>query len=157
MTLICHVTQEEIWRSTHHIDTLFQREWHLFQEGEETRLSTNKKEEVPISSCPSKPLQKLYQCDVCGYTTSKRNLNQHKAEVHKAGNKTFICESCPFTCASKGGLTNHQLWRHRDDKKYECDLCPYTSSIKKELQRHLKVLHKKTCVMETMRKFQKAH
>ena len=138
MIFICHETRREILRSTHHIYTSFQRKWHLFQERGETRLATDKKKEVPLQ------LKKMYQCDLCGYTTSHKSLKQHKNTVHnKEGNTKFICESCPFTCKSSAGLEIHKNWRHRDDKKYECDICPYKSTIKRELWNHIKKLHKK--------------
>ena len=145
-------TCKEMWRSTHHIDTFVQKEWLFFQDRDEARSATNKKIEA------SPPLKKMYQCDACGYTTPNSNLVlQHKAEVHKMGNNKFVCEICPFICKTQASLANHKNWRHTDDKKYECDLCPYTSSIKKNLQRHVKTVHKKTCVIEAMRKFQKTN
>ena len=88
--------------------------------------------------------KKKYQCDVCGYTSSKNNIKQHKNTVHnKEESKKFMCESCPFTSKTSAGLNIHKEWRHTDYHKYECDLCPYKTTFIKELRKHSKRAHKK--------------
>ena len=132
-------------RYTKHTITLIQN-WHQFQKQDGTKSTV-----VPPQ------LKKIFQCDVCGFMDEKKNsIQQHKNAVHnkKVENKKLICEICPATFKCPSGLANHKLWRHADDKKYECDICPYTTSLKKELVKHMKVVHKKTCVIKAMRRFQ---
>ena len=114
--------------------------------GDEVGMQEREKDCADKAENSEKPLsnEKKFQCDVCGFTSSPKELKQHKNTVHnKEGSKKFMCESCTFTCKTSGGLKVHKEWRHTDDHKYECDLCPYKTTFIKEFRKHAKRVHKK--------------
>lgn len=82
------------------------------------------------------------QCDICPYTTlRKNNLNRHK-KFHNKGVKRFKCELCSYSSASKNALTYHMNSAHYVGEKFECEICPYSTTSNRNLVYHMASAHK---------------
>ena len=51
--------------------------------------------------------KKLFKCEVCGYSCSRKNsMNRHISSVHE-GKKPFKCEICDYGCTRKSYMEKH--------------------------------------------------
>jgi KRAB domain-containing zinc finger protein len=87
---------------------------------------------------------KRYSCDLCDYSTYKRDhLEVHSNGVH-LDKKRFRCDHCDKAFLQKGSLTIHINSIHNKIKKYWCDLCDFSSYGRQMLEVHYNVhLNKK--------------
>ena len=77
---------------------------------------------------------KLYVCDVCGYTSAPKSAIKRHIKIHEPKVKCPICHK-PVT-----NIKTHKSIAHPEKKKlYVCDVCGYTSALKSAIKRHIKI------------------
>ena len=107
--------------------------------------------------------EKLYKCDVCSYSTTRRNnLLSHKRKhtveksgdicshstslprniqnvaAHKrkhTGKKQYKCVLCSYSNVWRSALARHKR-THKQEKPFKCDVCSYKSATSEDLARH---------------------
>ncbi|NXG02984.1 ZN507 protein, partial [Sakesphorus luctuosus] len=62
------------------------------------------------------PVQKLYRCDICEYTsTSYVGVRNHR-RIHTS-DKPYRCSLCGYVCSHPPSLKSH-MWKHASDQNY---------------------------------------
>ncbi|NXT70830.1 ZN507 protein, partial [Chaetops frenatus] len=69
---------------------------------------------VPIGSrCP---VQKLFRCDVCDYTSTTYVGVRNHRRIHSS-DKPYRCSLCGYVCSHPPSLKSH-MWKHASDQNY---------------------------------------
>jgi len=76
---------------------------------------------------------KRFICEMCSYTTNKRNnFNRHKQKC----TKEFRCDDCNFVTTRESVFKKHKSGVKRCTKDFKCSKCSYETGFLTSLQRH---------------------
>ncbi|XP_069724275.1 zinc finger protein 507 isoform X2 [Phaenicophaeus curvirostris] len=62
------------------------------------------------------PVQKLYRCDVCDYTSTTYVGVRNHRRIHNS-DKPYRCSLCGYVCSHPPSLKSH-MWKHASDQNY---------------------------------------
>ena len=90
---------------------------------------------------------KIFKCEQCDYTTSRKyHVRGHVKSAHEGNKNMIACVHCDFMTEQKFKLMNHLTRRHgkvisKEVKIFSCDRCDYMTSRKTHLHGHIKYAH----------------
>jgi Zinc finger, C2H2 type. len=87
------------------------------------------------NTCTSRISKKIFKCDVCKKSYSKRNSLTRHSRIH-TNERPFTCEICMKSFTQKVNLRSHIL-THNNEKSFKCEICSKTFTQKCYLSRHL--------------------
>ncbi|XP_070445726.1 transcriptional repressor CTCFL isoform X2 [Equus przewalskii] len=143
-----------------------------------SRLNVEEQEDKPASdpACVEKATspkdhkkakggERTFQCDVCGFTSSRiSSFNRHK-KTHSnekphtchlclkafrsvtllrnhvnthTGTKPYKCGDCDMAFVTSGELVRHRRYKHTHEKPFKCSMCKYASVEASKLTRHIR-------------------
>ncbi|KAI8487806.1 hypothetical protein Bbelb_345440 [Branchiostoma belcheri] len=98
----------------------------------------------------------LFECEECGYATTRDLMIQHLKEhseqtggkfreltyvptftEHTDVEKPFSCDRCDFSCTRKCNLVHH-MHKHAGEMSYMCEECEYTTADSSDLSKHVR-------------------
>ncbi|XP_058798730.1 zinc finger protein 28-like isoform X7 [Phymastichus coffea] len=87
---------------------------------------------------PPAQQQKIYQCEICEYSTPHRqNLGSHQRRHSQ--NYKYQCELCGARFYARNNYQEHVLAVHSKEKPFQCDKCPATFRYRQGLRLHAKL------------------
>ena len=78
-------------------------------------------------------------CDLCYNIVNKRQLQTHKAKIHKIFDEN-PCQHCDYQATQSSSLQTHMKSMH-EGIKYPCHQCDYQATQSSHLQRHIESRH----------------
>ncbi|XP_056381628.1 zinc finger protein 507 [Hyla sarda] len=83
---------------------------------EDTQVCTEDVEEKLSPEDNNSSISKLYQCDVCSYTSSTYVGVRNHRRIHTS-DKPYRCSLCGYVCSHPPSLKSH-MWKHASDQNY---------------------------------------